>query len=110
MKKLLMILSFVCLSTIGFAQGQGQGQQRGERPSTEETIKKVTKELSLTDVQVTQWTEIYDKYEGSMKDRSTAREARTKMNTELEATLTKEQLTKYTEMKKTQGPPQRKDG
>jgi hypothetical protein len=107
MKKLLMILSFVCLSTVGFAQGQGQ--QRGERPSTEETIKKATTELSLTDAQVTQWTEIYSKYEPAMKDRSTGREARAKMNEELEATLTKEQQEKYKAMRAAQRPPQRID-
>lgn len=111
MKKLVMIISLVCLSTIGFAQGQGQQRpERAGRQSNAEMLKQATTKLSLTDSQVTQWTDIYAKYEDAMKDRSTARESREKMNKELEATLTKEQVVKYTEMKKTQGPPKRKDG
>ena len=114
MKKLVMIISMFCLSTIAFAQGQGQrpagGQgQRPEPPTTEEMIKTATKELNLSTEQVVEWTAIHEKYEDSLKDRKTAQESRKKMDEELNATLTEDQQAKYAKMKKSQGPPKRRD-
>lgn len=107
MKKLIMILSFLSLTTIAFSQGQRP--QGPKPPSTEEMVKKATKELSLTDEQVTQWTAIHEKYGSSMKDRSKAEATRKKMGEELEATLSEEQLVKFKKMKTNQKPPKRGD-
>jgi Spy/CpxP family protein refolding chaperone len=107
MKKILVMLSLVCLTTFAFAQGQRQ--QRPEPPSAKEMITKATKELSLTDQQVTQWEEIHEKYESSMGDRSKAKATREKMSKELEATLSEEQLVKFKKMKQSQGQPPRKN-
>lgn len=106
MKKLIMILGFLSLTPFAFAQ-QGQRQQRPEPPSAKEMVQKATKELSLTDEQVTQWTAIHEKYESSMKNRSKAEATRKKLGEELEATLTEEQLEKFKKMQQNQKPPKR---
>lgn len=105
MKKLLILIGFIGLTAFGFSQGQRS--QRPEPPSSEEMIEKATKELSLTEEQVTQWTAIHEKYEDSMKERSKAQATRKEMGEELEATLTEEQLEKFKEMRKNQRPPKR---
>lgn len=94
MKKLLMIISFMVLASTLFAQGSNR-----QRPSKEDQLEKVTKELSLTDQQVEQWTAIHEKYESALQDRDQARETRKKMGAELEAILTEEQLAKFKEMR-----------
>lgn len=104
MKKLIMIISLVSLTSFGFAQGQ-----RPQRPSSEEMIKKATEELSLTDAQAEQWTEIHAKYESSMKDRSKAQSTMKKMGQELEATLTEDQLALFKKMRESQGHPPRRN-
>lgn len=104
MKKLILLSAALMIATLSFGQRQGGGQ-RPTPPSSEEMIKKATKELSLTDAQVQQWTEIHKKYEADMKDRSKAQATRQKMGKELEATLTEEQLVKFKEMQKKQRPP-----
>lgn len=103
MKKLIIVLSFISISTFSIAQGQRP--QRPERPSTEQMVKMATKELSLTDGQVNQWTVIHKKYESSMKDRSKAQSIMKKMGLELETTLTDSQIVKFNNMRKKQGPP-----
>ncbi|MEP0365815.1 MAG: Spy/CpxP family protein refolding chaperone [Cyclobacteriaceae bacterium] len=104
MKKTILTLSMIVLVTLAWSQGPGGGQ-RPERPSTEEMIKQATKDLSLTDEQVEQWTEIHEKYESDMQNESKARETMQTMGKELEATLTEEQLEKFKKMQKRQGPP-----
>lgn len=104
MKKAILTFSIMMLVTLAWSQ-PGGGGQRPERPSSEQMIKQATKELSLTDEQVVQWTEIHEKYESSLKDQSKARETMQSMGKELEATLTEEQLKKFQKMQKRQGPP-----
>lgn len=98
MKKIILSLSLMVLVTIAWSQ-------RPERPSAEQMIERATKDLSLTDEQVQQWTEIHEKYESDMKNESKARETMQVMGKELEATLTEEQLEKFKKMQKRQGPP-----
>ncbi|MEO9477080.1 MAG: Spy/CpxP family protein refolding chaperone [Cyclobacteriaceae bacterium] len=104
MKKIILSLSLMLLVTLAWSQRPGGGQ-RPERPSTEEMVEQATKDLSLTDEQVQQWTEIHEKYESDMKDQSKARETMQVMGKELEATLTDEQLEKFKKTQKRQGPP-----
>ncbi len=94
MKKLLMIISFMVLASTVFAQGSNR-----QRPSKEDQLEKVTKELSLTADQVEQWTAVHEKYESALQDREEARETRKKMGEELEAILNEEQLVKFKEMR-----------
>lgn len=95
MKELLMIICLVATSSIVFAQGPNR-----ERPSKEEQLKRVTKELSLTTEQVEQWEAIHEKYEPSETERNQMREDRKKMGAELEAILNDDQLAKFKEMQK----------
>lgn len=97
MKKTMIIIGMLFLVTL--VNAQDRRPQRGDRPSPEQMIEKATKELDLTDEQVKQWHEIHKKYGEAMKDRSNARETRTKMGEELEATLTEEQLEKFKKMR-----------
>ncbi len=88
----------VAVSSLTYAQGQ-----RGQRPApptTTEIIKTATKELGLSEEQATEWKTIHEKYADDMKDRSTAKEVRDKIDTELQATLTENQLETYLEKKK----------
>jgi coenzyme F420-reducing hydrogenase alpha subunit len=98
MKKLIFLSAALVVASLSWAQGQGGGQ-RPTPPSSEEMIKKATEELSLTDEQVQQWTEIHKNYEADMKDRSKAQATRQKMEKELEATLTDKQLEKFKKMR-----------
>lgn len=98
MKKTILSLSLMVLVTLAWSQ-------RPERPSAEQMIERATKDLSLTDEQVQQWTEIHEKYESDMKNESKARETMQVLGKELEATLTEEQLEKFKKMQKRQGPP-----
>lgn len=107
MKKLLLIC--LTMGIMNFAFGQGQGQQRPERSSPEEMIKKAKTELNLTDAQVKEWREIHKKYGKPDSDRKKAEESRAAMIKELEATLTAEQKEKFKKMRPGQGPPP-KDG
>ncbi|AKP53524.1 hypothetical protein CA2015_4172 [Cyclobacterium amurskyense] len=91
----------VALTSLSYAQGQ-RGQ-RPEPPSVEEMIKMATKELSLSKEQVSEWEVIHEKYADALKDRSSAQETRKKMEEELEATLTENQLEKYIENRKKGG-------
>jgi coenzyme F420-reducing hydrogenase alpha subunit len=109
MKKIILPLSFMMLATFAWSQGPGGGGQRPERHSSAQMIKQATKELSLTDEQVEQWTDIHEKYESSMDDRAKAEATMKKMGQELEATLAKEQLEKFKKMRKNQGRPPRKN-
>ncbi|MFT7364171.1 MAG: hypothetical protein ACI9UV_002380, partial [Algoriphagus sp.] len=56
MKKLVLICFLMGLVIFGFSEGQSQ--QRPERPSVEEMIKKAKAELGLSDAQVNSWQEI----------------------------------------------------
>jgi CO dehydrogenase/acetyl-CoA synthase epsilon subunit len=103
MKKTISILVLFCTTT--FIYAQDQMSQRPKPPTAKEMIKKATKELALSDEQITLWEEIHEKYESSMKDQSKANDTRKQMGEELEATLTKEQSEKFQEMRKSQGPP-----
>ena len=105
MKKLIMAISLVGFTTLGFAQEQRQ--QRPEPPSPKEMIKKATKELSLTETQVEKWTEIHEKYESSIKEMAKTHTTMQKMGKELEATLTEEQTEKFKKMRENHGPPRR---
>ncbi len=102
MKKSILTLSFILLVTLVYAQGQRGGDERPQRPTSEEMIKQATKNLNLTDEQVIQWTEIHKKYESALSDRSKAQETRQAMGKELEATLTEEQVEKFKEMRQKQ--------
>jgi hypothetical protein len=108
MKKLVLICCLMGLATLGFSQGQGQ--QRPERPSNEEMIKKAKAELGLTDAQVKSWQEIHKKYAPSDGDRKKMEESRAAMSKELEATLTAEQKEKFKKMRANQGPPRKGGG
>ncbi|WP_339716275.1 hypothetical protein [Cyclobacterium amurskyense] len=101
MKKILIMIAMVALTSLSYAQGQ-RGQ-RPEPPSVEEMIKMATKELSLSKEQVSEWEVIHEKYADALKDRSSAQETRKKMEEELEATLTENQLEKYIENRKKRG-------
>ena len=109
MKNIILTISMVALVTMASAQSPGQGGQRPSPPSSKEMIKEATKKLSLTDEQVVEWEEIHNKYESSMKDRSKAESTRKKMSEELEATLTEDQQNKFKKMRKSQGPPPRRN-
>ncbi|GEO20074.1 hypothetical protein [Cyclobacterium qasimii] len=98
MKKILIMIAMVAVTSLTYAQGQ-RGQ-RPEPPTTAEIIKTATKELGLSEEQATEWTTIHEKYADEMKDRSTAKDAREKMDAELQATLTENQLETYIESKK----------
>tara|TARA_R110002124_G_scaffold57700_6_gene161403 strand:- start:1617 stop:1931 length:315 start_codon:yes stop_codon:yes gene_type:complete len=95
------MIAMVALTSLSYAQGQ-RGQ-RPEPPSVEEMIKMATKELSLSKEQVSEWEVIHEKYADALKDRSSAQESRKKMEEELEATLTENQLEKYIENRKKRG-------
>ena len=105
MKKIILTLSLIAWVTFAWSQASRGGGQRPSRPSSEEMIEQAVKELSLTEEQEEQWTEIHKKYESALKDQSKARETRQAMGKELEATLTEEQLQKFKKMRKKQGPP-----
>jgi hypothetical protein len=104
MKKFVLILGLVTLSTVTFSQGQRP--ERPAPPSAEERISKAKTELNLTEEQVVKWEEIHAKYEPAMKDRSSGEAARKEMSAELKATLTEEQLAKFKDQPK--GRPQRR--
>lgn len=95
MKKILIMLAMVAFTSMAYAQGK-----RPEPPTTDEMIEMATKELGLSDEQVTAWKTIHEKYADDMKSRKTAKEAREKIDTELQATLTENQLETYLEKKK----------
>ncbi|MFT7032216.1 MAG: coenzyme F420-reducing hydrogenase alpha subunit [Cyclobacteriaceae bacterium] len=105
MKKLMIVISLVGFTTLGFAQGQRQ--QRPEPPSPKEMIKRATKELSLTKTQVEKWTEIHEKYESSIKEIEKTHTNMQKMGKELEAILTEEQSEKFKKMRENHGPARR---
>ena len=89
--KLSMGLALVLLVQIT------NGQGRPERPSPEEMLEKFTKELSLTEEQVTQWEAIHEEYGDDMK--SDPRATMPKGEEEIKAILTEEQWEKFEEMK-----------
>ncbi|MEO9870762.1 Spy/CpxP family protein refolding chaperone [Ekhidna sp.] len=97
MKKTLIILGMICMVT--FVNAQGQRPERKAPPSAEQMIKKATKELSLTGDQIKQWEAIHEKYKDAMKEQQKAEETRKKMEEELEATLTEDQLEKFRKMR-----------
>lgn len=105
MKKSIFTLSFILLVTLVYSQGQRSGDERPQRPTSEDVIKQATKTLNLTNEQVTQWTKIHEKYESSLSNRSKAQETRQAMGKELEATLTEEQLEKFKKMRESRKPP-----
>lgn len=107
MKKSILTLLLIIMVTLAWSQGQRGGGERPQRPSSEEMIKQATKTLNLTNEQVTQWTEIHEKYESALSDRSKAQEIRQTMGKELEATLTEEQLEKFKKMRERRNPPRR---
>ena len=88
----------VAFTSMAYAQGK-----RPEPPTTDEMIEMATKELGLSEEQATEWKSIHEKYEDDLKSRKTAKEAREKMDTELQATLTENQLETYLEKKKERG-------
>jgi len=98
MKKIIFSILLIALSTFAWSQATTDPRERPEKPSSEEMIKQATKDLSLTDEQVIQWTEIHKKYESALEDRSKARETRQAMGKELEAILTEEQLEKFKQL------------
>ena len=75
----------------------GYAQQRPERPSPDEMLKKVTKELSLNETQVSEWEAIHEKYGEQMK--SDPRSTMPKMEAEIKEILTTEQWEKFEQMK-----------
>ena len=85
----------VAFTSMAYAQGK-----RPEPPTTDEMIEMATKELGLSEEQATEWKSIHEKYADDLKSRKTAKEAREKMDTELQATLTENQLETYLEKKK----------
>jgi len=109
MKKIAIAMVFAIVSMSTVAMAQGQKGQRPAPPSAKEMIKKATKELSLSDEQVTQWTAIHEKYDASMKERAKAEKTLQAMGKELEATLNEAQLEKFEKMRKNQGPLPRKN-
>ncbi|MFT4856590.1 MAG: hypothetical protein ACI8YP_001538 [Algoriphagus sp.] len=108
MKKLVLICFLMGLVIFGFSEGQSQ--QRPERPSVEEMIKKAKAELGLSDAQVNSWQEIHKKYGKPAGDRTKMEESRLEMVKELEATLTAEQKEKFRKMRPNQGPPRKGGG
>lgn len=68
-------------------------------------MEKTTKELNLSETQIEQWQAIHEKYGEELKTARTSRnrdqlkEVRDKMDTELQAILDEDQLTKFQEMK-----------
>lgn len=98
MKKLVVIVGLICLSSVAFAQGQRPN--RSEPPSIEEHISKAKTALNLSDEQVIEWKEIHSKYETDLKEKATAEIARKDMDEELKATLNDEQLKKFNEQPK----------
>jgi len=99
MKKTLKLTFGIALACfVLFANAQ----QRPEPPSPEEMIKKVTKELSLTEEQVTAWEAIHEKYGEDM--RSDPRSTMPKVDAELKEILTEEQWEKFEMMKPKRGP------
>lgn len=85
----------VAFTLMAYAQGK-----RPEPPTTDEMIEMATKELGLSEEQATEWKSIHEKYADDLKSRKTAKEAREKMDTELQATLTENQLETYLEKRK----------
>ncbi|MEO9871201.1 Spy/CpxP family protein refolding chaperone [Ekhidna sp.] len=83
MKKITLTLSLMILVMLAWSQGPKEGGHRPERPSAEEMIKRATRELSLTDEQAQQWTEIHEKYESDMKSQSKTRATKEAMRKEL---------------------------
>ncbi|UXP31236.1 Spy/CpxP family protein refolding chaperone [Reichenbachiella agarivorans] len=105
MKQIVMITALLCLGTGLMAQGQ-KGSKQG--PPPEMSIEEITKELSLTDDQVTQWEEIHKKYPKPSSGQRPSKETMEAMTQEIEAILTDEQIEKFTAMReksKKQGPP-----
>ncbi len=73
------------------------GQQRPERPSPQEMLKKFTEELSLTDAQVASWEALHEKYGEDM--RSDPRTTMPKMEAEIKEILTEEQWEQFEQLK-----------
>lgn len=109
MKKISIAIVFAIVSMSTVAMAQEQKGQRPAPPSAEEMIKKATEELSLSDEQVAQWTAIHKKYDASIKERAKAEKNLQAMGKELEATLNEAQQEKFEKMRKSQGPPPRKN-
>ena len=95
------MIAMVAVTSLTYAQGQ-RGQ-RPEPPTAKEIIKTATKELGLSKEQVTEWEAIHEKYADGMKEHATAKDTHEKMDTELKATLTENQLEKYIETRKKRG-------
>ncbi|WP_339905777.1 hypothetical protein [uncultured Cyclobacterium sp.] len=95
MKKIFIMLAMVAFTSMAYAQ-----VKRPEPPTTDEIIEMATKELGLSDEQVIEWKSIHEKYADVMKSRKMAKEARAKIDNELQATLTGNQLETYLEIKK----------
>jgi len=93
------VFSFIVLVFSILAMAE-DNSQRPDPPSTEEVIKKATADLDLTEEQVTQWTKIHEKYESLERSRETMQ----KMNEELEATLTADQLKTFQSIRSKQRP------
>lgn len=108
MKRIPLFFAALCLAALAIAQTP-EGQ-RPPAPSQEEMIERATKDLSLSEEQVKEWKTIHKKYAEALEQEKQVHETRKQMGEELEATLTKEQLVKFEEMRKKQGPPRPEGG
>ncbi len=104
MKHSILVLVLVAFATLGFAQDRGERPQM-QQHNPEEMMKKVTKDLGLSEEQQVQWKAIHEKYGKPSGDRERDMEVRKEMGKELEAILTDEQKKKFDEMRKNHKPP-----
>ncbi|MEM9326416.1 MAG: hypothetical protein AAGA85_12190 [Bacteroidota bacterium] len=106
MKIFISILFAIAMVTVTFAQRAEPGQ-RQTPPSPQEMLERATEELVLTTDQVKQWQDIHEKYRDDLRETDNRRETMRKMGKELEAILSEEQRTAFTEMRARQHPPRR---
>lgn len=104
MKKTLIILMLLAVTFSAWSQ-QRRGQQP-EPPSMEERLEQAKEQLTLSDDQVNDWKEIFEKYDDQIqtarenRDRTEGESLRKSMNEELMATLDEEQQKKFEELQK----------
>ena len=104
MKKTLIVLMLLAVTFTAWSQ-QRRGQ-RPEPPSIEERLEQAKEQLTLTDDQVSDWKEIFEKYDDQMqearenRDREAGETLRKSLNEELMATLDEAQQEKFQEMQK----------